>query len=75
MHSSLLLPYRHTEAQMHTYNQTGVDLDCLSVITHEGLLPHSLVFSQRTNETNNVTQNRHYRIFLSFLPLINPHPN
>lgn len=39
----------------HTYNQTGGDLDCLSAITPEGLLPHSLVFSQTPNGTYNAT--------------------
>lgn len=63
---------RHTKAKTHT-KQTGGDLDCLSAINPEGLLPHGSAFRQRPNGTNNATQKRHYRIFISWFSLITPH--
>lgn len=59
--------YTHRSTNTHI-DQTGGDLDCLSAISPEGLLPHSLVFRQRTNGTCNAAQIRHHRICSSFFP-------
>lgn len=61
---------QNTEAQTHPCNQTGGDLDCLSAVNPEGLLPRRLVFNQ-SDGTCNAAQKRHHRICLSLLLILN----